>query len=209
MADDTIFAEAAETVPLMAILRGFSSGMTLELCERAWSVGIALVEIPVQTPDAVATLAGAAKLAAARGRLVGAGTVTDVALVDAARSAGAGFTVAPGFDEEVARASRSEGMAHLPGVGTATEVQRALAAGFSWLKAFPAAQLGTDWPRAIHGPFPEARFVATGGTTVGSAEDFLAGGADIVALGSALADDTQVEGLRGLVERTRRSLETN
>ena len=42
--------------------------------------------------------------------------------------------------------------------------------GVTWLKAFPAYQLGTGWAGAMHGPFPEAHFVATGGVTVENAE---------------------------------------
>jgi 2-dehydro-3-deoxyphosphogluconate aldolase/(4S)-4-hydroxy-2-oxoglutarate aldolase len=65
------------------------------------------------------------------------------------------------------------GLPHLPGVATPTEVQRAPAAGFGWLKAFPAAQLGAGWITAMHGPFPEARCVATGGIDLSNAAGFL------------------------------------
>ena len=35
--------------------------------------------------------------------------------------------------------------------------------GLVWLKAFPAVSLGPAWFKAVAGPLPEARFVATGG----------------------------------------------
>jgi len=84
-------------------------------------------------------------------------------------------------------------MPHLPGVGTATEVQRAWLAGCRWLKAFPAAALGPKWISGLLGPFPDARFVATGGLTVAGAPAFLSAGARVVALGAALADPGQRE----------------
>jgi len=43
--------------------------------------------------------------------------------------------------------------------------------------------------------------VATGGVSVGDAGDFLAAGARVVSLGSALADPDQVEKLSKLVRR--------
>ena len=103
-----------------------------------------------------------------------------------AASLGAAFTVAPGYDREIAAASWAKGMPHLPGVATATDVQRALADGHTWLKAFPASVLGPDWIRAMRGPFPEARFVATGGIQRGNAAGFLRAGASMVAIGQSV-----------------------
>jgi 2-dehydro-3-deoxyphosphogluconate aldolase/(4S)-4-hydroxy-2-oxoglutarate aldolase len=192
----------------MAILRGFDTERTLELCHRAWDCGIELVEIPIQSPAALVALREASRVAAERGALVGAGTVTSPQRVQDASDAGAAFTVAPGLDPEVVASSEVLGLPHLPGVATASEVHRALRLGHTWLKAFPAEQLGLGWPDAMHGPFPEARFVATGGVSATNAEEHLSGGAAICALGSALADDDQFALLPGLVERLRESRAT-
>lgn len=181
-----LLADAARRSPLLAILRGFDPAETVRLCEVAWAAGARLVEVPIQDPSAHDSLAAAVEAGLERGRIVGAGTVTSLDRLETARSLGARFTVAPGFDEEVAIASRDAGLAHLPGVATATEVQKALALGFDWLKAFPAAHLGAGWIRAMHGPFPTARFVATGGIDRGNAADFLAGGAELIAIGQAI-----------------------
>jgi 2-dehydro-3-deoxyphosphogluconate aldolase/(4S)-4-hydroxy-2-oxoglutarate aldolase len=197
---DDLFGARFDALPLMAILRGFDAARTVEISRRAWDVGIELVEVPVQGDTAVAALRAAVKAGAERGAVVGAGTVTTLERVQKAAAAGARFTVAPGFDPEVARASVEAGLPHLPGVATPSEVQRALAAGFGWLKAFPAAQLGAGWVRAMHGPFPEARFVATGGMGLGNAEEFLDAGVSAVALGSALSDPGQYARLPELVE---------
>jgi 2-dehydro-3-deoxyphosphogluconate aldolase/(4S)-4-hydroxy-2-oxoglutarate aldolase len=197
--DAALFEEAFGRLPMMAILRGFDVARTVGISRRAWDVGIELVEVPVQDDTAVAALHAAVEAGAERGAVVGAGTVTTPERVEKAAAAGARFTVAPGFAPEVARASVDAGLPHLPGVATPSEVQRALAAGFSWLKAFPAAQLGPGWVRAMHGPFPEARFVATGGIGLGNAEEFLDAGVSAVALGSALSDPAQYARLPELV----------
>jgi 2-dehydro-3-deoxyphosphogluconate aldolase/(4S)-4-hydroxy-2-oxoglutarate aldolase len=68
------------------------------------------------------------------------------------------------------------------------------------VKAFPAQWLGTEWFRHIRGPFPQVRFVATGGMDAGNAGGFLDAGVRVVAVGSALEDETQLERLAALLE---------
>jgi 2-dehydro-3-deoxyphosphogluconate aldolase/(4S)-4-hydroxy-2-oxoglutarate aldolase len=86
----------------------------------------------------------------------------------------------------VAEASRAAGLPHVPGVATASEVQRALATGHTWLKMFPASTLGPRWLREMRGPFPEVSFVATGGIDGDNAVDYLGAGAAAVGVGSAI-----------------------
>ncbi|PSK99531.1 2-keto-3-deoxy-phosphogluconate aldolase [Murinocardiopsis flavida] len=195
------FDEIFGTQQVMAILRGMPERETVELATRAWDLGMELVEVPVQTPDAVPSLRAAIAAGAERGRTVGAGTVITVEQVRAVAEAGASFTVAPGFDPAVAAASAAAGMPHLPGVATASEVQQALRHGLTWLKAFPATSLGTAWFAGMAGPFPQVNLVATGGIDAHSAPDYLAAGAKVAAVGSALADPAQIDLLAGLVER--------
>ena len=198
MSDDWFERELAP-VPVMAILRGLGVDASLALAERLWDAGLRTLELPIQRPDDLVALEAVAAAGRERGLAVGAGTVVRVDQVDAAVRAGAAFTVSPGLDPEVVAASLAAGLPTLPGVGTGTEVQHAVRLGLGWLKAFPAAQLGAGWCAAMHGPFPDVRFVATGGVTVATAREFLAGGARVVALGSALADPSELDVLRTLL----------
>lgn len=184
---------------VMTILRGLPADETVALAHRAWDAGVELLEVPIGAPEQVASLTAVAAAGAERGKLVGAGTVITSEQVQAAARAGARYTVAPGLDPTVLAASLAAGLPHLPGVATGTEVQHAHRAGCRWLKAFPAAALGTAWFQAIRGPFPDLQFVATGGLTVAVAPDFLDAGARVVALGAALTDPAQRERLAGLV----------
>lgn len=186
------FSEALAITPLMGILRGFSTERTLELVHTAWDAGITCVEIPIQSDAAVDTLAAVATEAASTDYTVGAGTVTTVDRVHQAVAAGAAFTVAPGVDEAVARASVDKGLPHLPGVATASDIQAAQRLGATWVKAFPASTLGTEWFSAMRGPFPDVHLVATGGIDAGNAEAYLGAGASAVALGSALEGATNL-----------------
>jgi 2-dehydro-3-deoxyphosphogluconate aldolase/(4S)-4-hydroxy-2-oxoglutarate aldolase len=198
-ATDQLFDDGFATLPLMAILRGFEPARTAQLCERAWDLGITLVEVPVQSDESLEALRQAVRSGAGRGAIVGAGTVTSVQRVEVAAAAGAAFTVAPGFSRPVARASLAAGMPHLPGVATASEIQQAQGLGLTWLKAFPASELGVGWFAAMRGPFPETRLVATGGMNLDNTAHFLAAGAAAVSLGSALADEDQFAALPDLV----------
>mgnify|MGYP001367815637 CR=1 FL=1 len=184
----TLFDELFAGCPVLLILRGLPRDLTLEYCERAWAAGIDAVEIPIQSDEAVRTLRDVSALAAGRGRVVGAGTVLTASQVRLAREAGARFTVAPGSFPDVWQECAQLGLAHLPGVATGTEIGNAMAAGHTWLKAFPARELGTGWIRAQRGPFPAARFVATGGIDSTNLADFLRAGASAVSLGSSVAD---------------------
>ncbi|GAA3741179.1 bifunctional 4-hydroxy-2-oxoglutarate aldolase/2-dehydro-3-deoxy-phosphogluconate aldolase [Plantactinospora mayteni] len=194
---DTLFVDQ----PVMAILRGFGPARTVALCERAWDAGIGVVEVPVQSPDALPSLHAAIAAGRDRDRPVGAGTVVSPELVHTVYEAGAVFTVAPGYDPEVAAECSRLGLAHLPGVATSSEIGQALRTGHTWLKAFPASELGTGWLRAQRGPFPAVRFVATGGVDADNAGDFLSAGARVVAVGSALQDSRQLDLLGRLLQR--------
>lgn len=185
--------------PLMAIFRGLGTTRSLELARTAWDLGIDVVELPIQSDADVDALAAVVAAGREEGRLVGAGTVVSTRHVELAASAGAAFTVSPGFDADVVRASAAAGMPPLPGVATASEVQAAMALGLTWLKAFPASLLGAGWFRAMAGPFPDARFVATGGMDAANAGAFLDAGVRTVAVGSALEDPAQLPALAALL----------
>ena len=184
---------------VMAILRNLAPAQTVQLAERAWNLGIDVVEVPVQTPDAMPSLRAAISAARERDRRLGAGTVTTVDQVRAVAAVGAAFTVAPGFDPAVLAASHNAGMPHLPGVATPSEVQLALTHGIGWVKVFPASVLGPGWFTAMRAPFPQLRMVATGGIDARNALDYLAAGACVVAVGSALADPEQLDRLAEIV----------
>ena len=194
---DEIFAGA----PLMAILRGMGLERSVRLATAAWDLGIDSVEVPLQTDEDDRALREVVRLGAERGKAVGAGTILTVAQVDQAVAAGAAYLVAPGLDADVVRAAQQRGIPILPGVATPSEVQQAVGLGLTWLKAFPAQWLGADWFKHIRGPFPGVRFVATGGMDATNAGAFLDAGVRVVAVGSALEDESQLPRLAALLAR--------
>jgi len=193
------FAEIFASQRLMAILRGYGVERSVSLAMKAWELGIDCVEVPIQTSQDVDALRAVVEAGRERGKTVGAGTVISLEHVRQARDAGAAFTVSPGYDRRIVVASAEAGMPPLPGVSTATDVQLAVADGLTWLKAFPASLLGIGWFGAMAGPFPQVRFVATGGMSSDNASDFLDAGASVVAVGSALADPVQLDALATVI----------
>ncbi len=106
--------------------------------------------------------------------LVGAGTIVRPDQVDLALDAGAQFIVSPGFSSQVVERCQAVGLPVLPGVATATDVMAALDLGIDLLKLFPAeASGGLDLLRALQGPFPDVRFVPTGGVNSENAAEYL------------------------------------
>jgi 2-dehydro-3-deoxyphosphogluconate aldolase/(4S)-4-hydroxy-2-oxoglutarate aldolase len=188
---ETLFTRAS----FMGIFRGLAPEATVAICNKAWDLGIDVVEIPVQTPDAIPSLRAAAAAGRERGKDVGAGTIISPGQVTAVLQAGATFTVAPGFSPLVSSACLQHGLPHMPGVSTSTDITAALSEGLTWLKAFPAAQLGSRWVTAQLAPFPQVSFVATGGLTGENAEEFLNAGARVVAVGRAIHDQQTLTAL--------------
>ncbi len=193
------FADILAGQPVMAILRGMPPERTVEIAERAWDLGIELVEVTVQTPDALPSLVAAVEAGERRGKLVGAGTVTSPHQLEQIAAARARFAVAPGLDLALVESAQRIGLPYLPGVATPSEVQAAARAGLTHLKAFPASVLGPGWFKAMAGPFPGIRFVATGGINAGNAAEYLRAGAVTVGVGSALEDERQLPLLARLV----------
>lgn len=189
--------------PVMAIFRNMNPEYAVALAHKAWDLGIDLVEVPIQVSSAVPTLKAVIAAGRDRGKPVGSGTVITEDQVRLSHELGAAFTVAPGLDADVVAVSRQLHLPHLPGVGSASEIQLAVRLGCVWVKAFPATSLGTEWFSAMkNGPFPDVSFVATGGMSATNAAAYLEAGASMVAVGSALADPKQVDQLSALIHRS-------
>jgi 2-dehydro-3-deoxyphosphogluconate aldolase/(4S)-4-hydroxy-2-oxoglutarate aldolase len=133
--------------------------------------GLRCIEVTLRTEsalDAIATMAADSE------RVVGAGTVLTVGQVDRVIDAGARFVVSPGLDLDVVRRCQERGVAVFPGVATATEIQRALAAGVNTMKFFPAGLLGGPaMVKALAAPFRDVRFIPTGGIDAHTATGYL------------------------------------
>jgi 2-dehydro-3-deoxyphosphogluconate aldolase / (4S)-4-hydroxy-2-oxoglutarate aldolase len=132
--------------------------------------GAAAIEVTFRTDAALRVV----EALAGSGLVVVAGTIRTPAQVDAAVAAGAQVVVSPALDEAVVERCREARVPVLPGVATATELARALTLGITAVKLFPAEPLGgAALITALAAPFPEARFVPTGGLGAHNAAGYL------------------------------------
>lgn len=106
--------------------------------------------------------------------LVGAGTVLSADQAEEAHAAGASFVVTPGYADDVVAWGADHDVLVLPGVMTPTEMMRAIAAGVTVAKLFPAQVAGgTALLDAVRSVFPSLRFVPTGGVAADNLADYL------------------------------------
>ncbi|WP_061963144.1 bifunctional 4-hydroxy-2-oxoglutarate aldolase/2-dehydro-3-deoxy-phosphogluconate aldolase [Demequina aurantiaca] len=125
--------------------------------------GIRCAEITLRTAAAIEAIELVADVP---DFLIGAGTVLTADDVDRVVDAGARFVVSPGLDDEVVSRCRHHDVTVIPGVATATEVQRAVRLGLDVLKFFPAEVMGgITTIEQLAGPFPGVRFMPSGGVT--------------------------------------------
>ena len=106
---------------------------------------------------------------------IGAGTVINAAQCLSAIDAGAKFIVSPGLSESVAKICADEGLPYYPGCVTPTEIMQALELGITTVKFFPANVYGgLKALKALSGPFPQVKFIPTGGVDRSNIDEFLA-----------------------------------
>ena len=106
---------------------------------------------------------------------VGAGTVINAAQCKAALKAGAQFIVSPGLSASVAKICKKNNVPYYPGCVTPTEIMAALELGITTVKFFPANIYGgLSALKALSAPFPQVKFIPTGGVDRKNIDEFLA-----------------------------------
>ena len=106
---------------------------------------------------------------------IGAGTVINAEQAKTAIEAGATFIVSPGLSAEVAEVCRNAGVPYIPGCVTPTEIMQAISLGITTLKFFPANVYGgLSAIKALSAPFPQVKFLPTGGVDMSNIQEFLA-----------------------------------
>lgn len=106
---------------------------------------------------------------------IGAGTVINAEQAKRAIEAGAKFIVSPGLSAEVAESCKIANIPYFPGCATPSEIMQAIALGLTTVKFFPANTYGgLSAIKALSGPFPQVKFLPTGGVDLSNIREFLA-----------------------------------
>jgi 2-dehydro-3-deoxyphosphogluconate aldolase/(4S)-4-hydroxy-2-oxoglutarate aldolase len=107
--------------------------------------------------------------------LTGAGTVLSVDQAERAVRAGARFIVSPGLNPRVVAYCKEKGIPVTPGCANPSDIEQALEAGLEVVKFFPAEQAGgLDYIKAISAPYPNLRFMPTGGINAANIARYIA-----------------------------------
>jgi 2-dehydro-3-deoxyphosphogalactonate aldolase len=161
---------------IIAILRGITSDETIAVCEALVTAGITMIEVPLNSPEALKSIALAAKAFAGRAE-IGAGTVLGEAEAEAVADAGGQFVVSPDANEAVIAKTCARGMKSYPGVFTPSEAFRAIRAGATGLKFFPAEVLGPKGIKAMKAVLPpDMPLYAVGGANPDNFSEYFAAG---------------------------------
>lgn len=164
------FEALMKECPLIAILRGILPEETEQVCDVLCENGIRLLEIPLNSPDPLKSIAIAVKHTAGR-MLVGAGTVLTVEEVQGVRAAGGEFIISPNTDPAVIRETKKLGMLSIPGFFTASEAFSAIHAGADYLKLFPAV-LGPGYVKDLKAVVKKP-ILAVGGVNAANLSEFM------------------------------------
>lgn len=162
--------ESIGVLPVVTLNDASSAGL---LGQALAAGGVRVAEITLRTPAALAAIAAMAE--ACPDVLVGAGTVVHAGQVRQAVAAGARFVVSPGFSGDVVDACQDAGVPVFPGICTPTELMAAMSRGLPAVKFFPAENYGgVATLRALAAPFPDMRFIPTGGIDAARLPQYLA-----------------------------------
>ena len=153
-----VIKDLAETLPTLAAMR---------------DGGIPVAEITFRTACAAEAIAYAVEHYP--DMEIGAGTVINAAQCEAALAAGATFIVSPGLSPAVAEICNARNIPYYPGCVTPTEIMAALELGITTVKFFPANIYGgLKALKALSAPFPQVKFIPTGGVDRSNIDEFLA-----------------------------------
>jgi 2-dehydro-3-deoxyphosphogluconate aldolase/(4S)-4-hydroxy-2-oxoglutarate aldolase len=174
-------------IGIMPVIRAANAAEASRAVEAVCAGGISVVEITMTVPDAPRVLRDVARANA--DFLIGAGTVLNAKQAEICIDMGARFLVSPGLAPEVIHTAAKHGVLAIPGAFTPTEVMAAKELGVDVIKIFPCGSGGgPSHIKALRAPFPDCRFIPTGGVNLKNAEEYFAAGAFALGIGAELAD---------------------
>jgi 2-dehydro-3-deoxyphosphogluconate aldolase/(4S)-4-hydroxy-2-oxoglutarate aldolase len=196
-----------EEIGIIPAVRLPSAEAALYASNALLSGGIPIVEITMTIPRADDVISQLRR--DSPDLIVGAGTVLDLDTARRSVDAGAMFLTCTGLDIEIIDFADRSDIPIIPGALTPSEVMMAMKAGADFIKLFPCSAMGgASYVRALRGPFPKARFVASGGVSQQTAADFIQAGASALGVGQDLLpkEAIRVKNTEWVHELTRRFL---
>jgi 2-dehydro-3-deoxyphosphogluconate aldolase/(4S)-4-hydroxy-2-oxoglutarate aldolase len=183
---------------VIAIVRGAEASRCHDIVEALYQGGIRFVEITYdqlkpeswkETAETIGKLVQAFK-----GKVhIGAGTVTNVELVEMTYENNGEYVISPDTNIDVIKRTKELGMVSMPGALTPTEIKQAYDAGADFVKLFPASEFGTEYVKAIRAPLSNIPLLAVGGINEDNIADYLKAGCLGAGVGGNLAKKEWIE----------------
>jgi 2-dehydro-3-deoxyphosphogluconate aldolase/(4S)-4-hydroxy-2-oxoglutarate aldolase len=177
--------ELFQQLPIVGILRGLPATGLRSVVQAVCDGGLTNLEITMNTPGATDQIRVAREIAGSALN-IGAGTVTDLRLLENALSAGASFIVTPTVAAPAVERCVQLKVPVFPGAFSPTEILRAWDLGATMVKIFPAEFPGPAYLRSLKAPMPHLKLMPTGGVDVATLDAYAKAGADAFGVGSPL-----------------------
>ena len=177
--------------PIVPLVQSNDPEVALETARALMLGGINVIEVVLRTTEALASLQKIANELPLVS--VGAGTVLNANQAEKAIDHGAKFIVSPGLNENVVNVSVANNMPVLPGVATATELQKAWNMDLRTVKFFPAGLAGgPKMLKALSSVFKDMEFMPTGGVNAATLANYLSVPAVLACGGSWLTPNDAI-----------------
>jgi 2-dehydro-3-deoxyphosphogluconate aldolase / (4S)-4-hydroxy-2-oxoglutarate aldolase len=177
--------EKVKELGLLAVIRGPSAELTVQMVEALIKGGVLGIEITYSTPDAESVVKTLSEKFGSR-IVLGMGTLTKTDQAESAKAAGANFLVSPICEPALVKSMVASGLLTMAGALTPTEVFQAYSLGTDVVKIFPGSLGGPAYIKALKGPFPYIPMMPTGGVSAAHAADWFKAGVVAVGAGSEL-----------------------
>lgn len=172
---------------VVAVIRGTCEENSYKTAKACIAGGVTAIELAFTSPNADITIKRLSEEYANDDQvIIGAGTVLDSATARLAIIAGAKFIVSPSFNHETAETCNLYAVPYIPGCFSPTEVQQALTFGADVIKIFPGSIVRQAIIPEIHGPFPYANIMPSGGVSLSNMHEWFEKGAYVVGVGGSL-----------------------
>jgi 2-dehydro-3-deoxyphosphogluconate aldolase/(4S)-4-hydroxy-2-oxoglutarate aldolase len=190
---------------VLAVIRANSVDDAVKMATYAAKGGIKGLEITFTVPDADKVIETLVKQGV--DAVVGAGTVLNVETAKLAYSKGAKFIVSPCFDDGVNDFCKEVDIPYFAGCFTPTEIYNAMKKGVKVVKVFPGSVCKPSYFKDVHGPFPYAKLLPSGGVSLENINDWIKNGAVAVSAGPSLTAPAKTGDFEKIVDNAREFVE--
>ena len=181
-----INSEVSFDLGLIAIIPTKTVGEARSAARAVIAAGVNVIEFTSTTPGVFELIEEFSSDTSNKHVHVGLGTAMNRSHVLSGKDAGAKFVISPHVSQEVIEATNQAGLISIPGVASPTEVADALRFGADILKFFPASSLGPKYLKSVCDPFPGNTWMATGGISIDTIEEWVLAGVSSFGIGNSL-----------------------